>query len=226
MNYTNYSIKESKGVFYTTSKTPADGYTENRYEDRTTKETKVNYHKEVDKLEGTVKSFGRKETPFGERFYISLAVDEDNTSVLEIPVFDGRESMNSYLKSFCMYLGNLEKGQQLTISLNKTAKNAKGYLYKTVYLSSEGEGLSWVFHPQNDVPKATKSISKITKKETWDFTAVEEFYFEQLEKVVSTPTTTTDNTTSREVAQQKTAPVETENPFLASEEADDDDLPF
>lgn len=225
MNYTNYSIKESKGVFYTTSKIPADGYTENRYEDRTTKEAKVNYHKEVDKLEGTLKSFGRKETPFGERFYISLVVDEENTSVLEIPVFDGRESMNSYLKSLCMYLGNLEKGQQLTIALNKTAKNAKGYLYKTVYLSSEGEGLSWVFHPQNDVPKATKSISKITKKETWDFTAVEEFYFEQLEKVVTTPTPTA-STPSREAAPQTPAPVETENPFLTSDEADDDDLPF
>jgi hypothetical protein len=232
MEYKNYAIKAKTGMFYTTSKTQEEGYVENKYTDLETKEEKVNYHKEEESIEGKLKYIGTKESNYGERFYLTLEKDGINNT-LELNIFRKETSVNDYVKAFCQYLKQLKVGAELKISLNRKTVDKKGYLYKNVFITQDGENLKWDFKTNGDespVPKATKSINKVTKKEAWDFSDVDAFYYDLLNKYAPkyVPSAEQSAASSSHEANNDT-PANSAPPMLVADNSTvefNDDLPF
>lgn len=215
MNFINYSIESSRGVFYTTSKEQKEGYERHEYVDRETKETKVNYRKRISNLKGKLTKFGCRGTQFGERFEMFLEQEDGDVAVLQIPIFRSGTSVNDYIKSMCQYIDNLKTGTTVEIYLNSKNKDKNGYLYKNIFINVDGENLKWAFPIYGDdspVPSPTKTINKVTKKETWDYSDVDAFFYEKIQR----GSTTQEQQNSEAAPKQQQAPINT----------GDDDLPF
>lgn len=189
MGFLNYRIKNSKGVFYTTSKEPMDGYKKNEYEDKKTKETKVSYHLEKPYLKGTLSTINIKKTMFGDKLFIVLKdLEEDDYLILDIPLFNGKEKLSDWVKAIAPFLGSLKYGDELDISLNRKKKDKQGYLYKSMYIKANNDKVDWVFSPKEDVPKWSKvsEVNKITGEEklVWDSTDADAFYYKKVKEAV------------------------------------------
>jgi len=184
MDYTNYSIKSKNGKFYTTSKVEMDGYTPNKYIDKSTGKEVTNYHKEVTNLKGKLVKWGVKDSQFGERFYIMLKQDGDEVDVLDVPIFNGSSnSVNDYIKSFCQYIDSFEKDVDFEMYLNSKNKDKNGYLYKNVFINIDGKSLSWNFKLYSEdsiVPPPIETINKVTKKKSWDYSDADAFFYEKI----------------------------------------------
>lgn len=189
MEYINYNIKNKNGMFYTTSKEEKEGYVLNKYTNRETNKEETNYHKDVSTLKGSLMRFGVKSSPFGERFFIHLKQEDGNVAAMEINVFRSGTSINDYIKSFAQYLDQFKTDDVLEIYLNKKNKDSNGYLYKNVYISANGENLKWsfpIYGEESPVPQPSKVINKVTKKETWDYSDVDAFFYERVKGEVKT----------------------------------------
>lgn len=239
MNYTNWSIKKSNGMFYTMSKTPEVGFHENKYVDKETKEVVLNYHKEVPTLSGVLHSAKLKDTNFGQRLTLSLTQPNGDSHVLEIPVFNGTtDNISDYVKSITQIIGGLQLGIQTTFELNKTTKDKKGFLYANFYAEQEGEKIQWqfkVFGEGSEVPPAKQVKNKVTGKETWDFSDASVWLYSKLKEGVqnltvmgNAATQNTTATTETPTATTDKAPVKTPTPKGEPEPITDgtDDLPF
>lgn len=212
MNFTNYLIKTSKGRFYTSSKTPMEGYTANEYQDKETKENKTNYHKEVDTLSGILYSVSLKDGKFGERFTIALNQPNGDCHTLEIPVFlSAKGDIDGFLKDIARSLQGLALGANTEIFLNSTKKDKNGYLYKNVNFRQDGQKIDWTFSPYGEdspVPKPKQETHKVTKKETWNFDEPNAWYYEFIKDAVNNLTreqTPSSNGTQTEVPQNNAA---------------------
>lgn len=193
MQYTTYNIVGSKGVFYTTKREPTEGYSENTYVDPKTKESKTNYRLEKTELSGKLKFFGMKEVTLQgkevDMMFITLETSPTTCDSIELAVFNGK-SINDYVKAFCQVFDNLQKGADTKIQLNRESKDKKGFLYKNVFVTQDNEKVNWAFKTFGDdspVPKAVKTQDKVTKKDTWDFSAVDGFFYDILTKYKYTP---------------------------------------
>jgi hypothetical protein len=185
MEYINFNIKSKNGMFYTTSKEEKKGYTLNKYIDRETNAEKVNFHKDVRTLSGKLIKFGVKESQFGEQFFIFLKQEEECVHALQINVFRKGTAINDYIKSFAQYVDQLKEGDNLEIYLNNKAKDKNGYLYKNVYISSNGESLKWsfpIYGEGSPVPNPAKTINKVTGKEVWDYSDVDAFFYKKIKE--------------------------------------------
>jgi hypothetical protein len=184
MNYTNYSIKSKNGKFYTTSKVEKEGYTPNKYIDKSTGTEVTNYHKEVTNLKGKLVKWGVKESQFGERFYIMLKQDGDDVDVLDMPIFNGSSnSINDYIKSICQYIDSFDKDVDFEMYLNSKNKDKNGYLYKNVFININGESLKWNFKLYGEdsiVPPPIETVNKVTKKKSWDYSDADAFFYEKI----------------------------------------------
>jgi hypothetical protein len=237
--FTSYNIKSSEAVFYTATKNPTEGYEKNTYTDKVTKELKTTYHKKVESVSGVLQKMSLMESPYGERFKIFLKHDTntDDFIVLEIPVFMSN-SINPYIKSLCQYLDSITRGSQLTFTLNKV-KDKNGYFYKNFYIEMDGQKLQWdfkIFGEDSPVPKPSKVVDKVTKKEKMDYTDVDAFFYEKL--MPFRPETSVQNAQVQEAITPRattatpvhTTEIPVKNPFTDSssevEDEDEDDLPF
>lgn len=215
-----YTIKSSSGKFYTTSQTPQDGFTRHDYEDRTTKEKKTNYIKELDWLSGVLKEVSIVDHKFmGETIGIKLYdVKEKEDLLLQIPIFSNKDSINDYAKSFITIYPNLKQNEEVSFTLEREKTNKRGYLYKTIFGIQDKKRAEWAIQ-REEVPAATKTKNKVTKKEEWDFSDVDAFYYEKINQIPKR----TSNSAPEEnepVKNQKTAPAKVES------NDDDEDLPF
>ncbi len=189
--YRNYSIKGSKGVFYESSKEPRDpveGFNI-RYESAQTH--KVSYHKESPTLEGVLRKIGLKKFTFdhGPVTYVRIMFEEISGAVgtLSLPLMTQKGGLDNWIKAFMLYLPVLKKGQEIKISLNRSKKDDKGFLFKNVWMRDGDDAqIPWAYDPKdpNTVPKAEKIKHPITGEEKWDFTAVDKWYYDYLMKVI------------------------------------------
>lgn len=233
MKFTNYAIKGSKGVFYTTSKEPQEGYTENKYTDRETKKEKTNYHKEVETLTGKLHSIKLKQSELvGERLAISLTDAKGDANVLEIPVFRNTNGdVDEYTKSCIQYLSNLVLNAETEIFCNSKNKDKKGYLYKNVFFKQDGEQIPWefkIFGEDSPVPKAVQKEHKVTKQIKWNFEDQNVWFYDKLtssvKNICAMQESTSQNSNS---SAPDTAVPESNNADVDAPNADGvDDLPF
>lgn len=187
--YRNYQIKGSKGVFYESSKDPQEGYNI-RYESAQTH--KVSYHRESPTLEGTLRKIGLKKFTFdhGPVTYVRIMFEEISGAVgtLSLPLMTQKGGVDNWVKAFMLYLPVLKKGQEIKISLNRSNKDKKGFLYKNVWMRDGDDAqIPWAYDPKPEaaiVPKAILGEDPITREPKWDFTPVDKWYYDYLMKVI------------------------------------------
>lgn len=247
--YLNFRIKASKNVFYNSAKQPLPGFEKVEYEDKQTKEKKVTYHYEKPFLRGIYRGCFLDETQFGEVLKLKLEVPskdgEENFIILSIPVFRVGNQIADYAKGVALFLGNLKKGLETTVALSQE-KDDKGYFYRSFIFTQDGKTVSWAFAPRGEespVPPPTKVIDKVTKKEKWDYSDQDEFYYDILSSNKFNAIAVEDDSEEVTVLFSKAASVDKdesedeapeekskeENPFSnpeSEEDDEDDDLPF
>lgn len=94
---------------------------------------------------------------------------------------DSQNGLSDMFKSFIQLMPNLDKNTEYDIATNTTKKNSKGKLYQTIYFTdiTANSPIMWAFSSK-DCPPA-KQIKK-AGKESWDFTDVDNCYYEKFEE--------------------------------------------
>jgi len=236
MSNINFKIKQSKNVFYTTSKDELEGFIKNEYTDKKTKTTTINYHKEVNSLTGVLKGIRLKDSDYGKYLTLILEESPETTLWLEIPIFDAQKRISPYVKSICQYLENLRFNVETVINLNRTKKDKAGYFYKTVFFKQGDVDVKWAFSSYGEesiVPPWEKTANKVTGEITWDSSNQDKFYYDLIIRCTTKPETVT-NTVQEAPKEDPAAPKVAESnmteamPFNNDElnTISDDDLPF
>lgn len=188
-NYRNYSIKQSKGVFYESTKDMQEGFNI-RYE---TQSKEIRYHRESQEIGGVLKKIALKKFNFGKGdiTYLRIMFDEINgdTGTLSIPLMTQKGGLDQWIKQFMLYLPNLKKGQDIKIQLNRRKKDNGGYLHKNVWMheASDDSLIAWAFDPRREagiVPQPINTPHPVTKEVKLDFTPVDTWYYQELMKVI------------------------------------------
>jgi hypothetical protein len=174
MDFINVKIK-SGNIFYTSSKDAQIGYSlvETSFGDV--------YHKTFDSLEGNLVAvkIKPKKDQFPEVVELFLKESDEVTYVLSIPTLDARTSVTKFAQSLAQILPNVSLNKQTVITLNTTAKDKNNYLYANIYITQDGEKISWAYE-NKDIPGPTKTINKVTKEETLDWSDRNAFIYDKI----------------------------------------------
>lgn len=234
--FNNYKIKNSKGVFYLSSKEEKEGYKPTQTPDGTTY-----YHKEVDRIVGKLQSVKEKEVDFSKGKMTLLEIyieeDEDVIGVINVPLFqkESASRLSEWAKEFIKYLRTIEKGKTYSIGLNKKKKNRNGYLYKNVFFNTEdGEKVEWGLDPRNAPDWKKNTIEdKVTghRKTEWDSSEQDKYYYDELkaqlpkfEKKGNNESEQSESTDNQSQDEQSTPTQESET--QADDDAEGENLPF
>jgi len=208
--FINIKIK-SGNRFYTSSKNPIKGAEK--------VETKLGdyYHTEVPNIKSNkLLSVGVYDSPYGEVLQFLMEGEGETILSFSIPTINSKGRLDSFAASAARYLGNLEVGKPIEISLNKKDTNPNGYLYANMFFRQGGEeNVRWVFD-NDDVPPGTEKINKVTKKSEYDYQDRDAFLYDKIKeacKNLKGSKSTLDNYPVAK-SEMKIVPV------------DDDDLPF
>lgn len=225
MGYINLSIGKGN-LLMETSKTPAEGFTENKWEmdDR----SGINYKKVHKNISGTLDRFQVKEAPYQQGLdLVSIGVkngEDIYTLDFELAGYKG-EGINDWVAAFGPYYYALQPGMDIEINLNTTSMkkaDKKGVVrpWKSVYLQSNGEKISWEYDPVKDTPPWEKIVTKNAvgkEKETWDRGKQDDFISEKLKAALDRFETVTQPTETK-VSEKVTEMAVSEDAF--------DELPF
>ncbi len=186
MKYNNYNIKSSEGVFFESSKQERTGFDIKH----TSTTGKVSWHRESPVLEGTLKKIEIRPFQFktGKVDYLRIHFlqEDGNMGVLSMPVLTIKGGVDGWLKAFAIYLPNLTVDQDIKMSLNRSNRDKKDYLYKNVYFRDGADDLlEWAFHPQEDVPKPISKPHPLTGQPVVDYSPVDKFYYDKVMEVVA-----------------------------------------
>lgn len=125
----NYvEILQKKGKFVQKFKEPGEGRVENRYLDRETQETKVNYHKIFDEgITGKLTDIRfLPEGKFGKLYSFTLDVDGDYY-IIQLRGKTKWGRLDSYTVDFIRRVANLLKGETYTVSPYAVQKEGDKY---------------------------------------------------------------------------------------------------
>lgn len=225
MNYKNLSISSKKGSFYQKSKDPQEGYEKVVYG---TDGDKVTYHRYENNITGTPKAFAEKEVSFDNKniMYLELTLENGDEEIKISTVSRNANGYTTDAKTLisAMY-GYDQLGEPATLTAKKKTYTKKDgtqgdslaiYMNYVNIMGDNGKGLSTGYINFNDVPKA-KEITKAGKK-SWDFTDVEEFYYEKQNEI--TERLEKGDTSS------KNSPAPANAPEAKQVPVPNDDLPF
>lgn len=177
MDYKNFSFKGAKGVFYQSFKDKVDGAIE-----VDTKEHGKRYHLETNTVSGILVGLELKEPTFGGLQLCINLEEGDHLNVIQTIVFDAKDDVDSWPREIAKYLPNLNLGDELHFSLNRSKKDAEGRLYKNLYLKKGEDKVDWAFE-RSEIPPLEKKTNR-AGKETVDSSKRADFYYKIIKENV------------------------------------------
>lgn len=211
--YHNYSIKSSKGVFYSSSKTKDSTHTVESVTDKGTY-----YHEEVKEVSGILTGLQISEPEWGGKQLKVYLEDGEDINVIQMNIFNEKDQIEDWVREALKFIPNLDLGKKYIFALNRTkkreGKDGKSYLWRNMYVSedlgAETVKVEWAI-AKEDIPEADEKTKRDGTK-TYDYTKRDDFYWDLLQKQID------------RIAQQKDG-VEKPKEAVANEEGPSD-LPF
>jgi hypothetical protein len=235
-NWKNIKVK-GNGKFYESSKEEIEGWVKIE-----TEEHGFRWHKEFTTIEGKLTKIETDDSgKYGDRIKIYIETGEDEVSVLELKLFTVTGHMEGYASSLSRIIDGVKIGSNIEIFCNRKKKNAKGNLYRNIFVNQQLEGEDEKGDPlpfnmvkptitKEDIPEWEQIPNPVKKKEMiWDSSKQAAFFYERLEKY--TENGSDYNNTSTEGIKEDIAkvPVETKKEHKEPAEVvveEEDDLPF
>jgi hypothetical protein len=127
------------------------------------------YELQYSKLSGMIKSIEFKNKQFGD--FVEIAVHDSDDFVLQLPW--GQGAANAFVKM----LPNIDKSLPLDFHTFLDKEGRTAFLIK-----QKGDWVKYAFTKDNPNGMPSPSKKTVRGKETWDWSAVEEFLFNELKK--------------------------------------------
>ena len=214
MEFLKVGFKQGNHL-YTSSKTPVAGA------EVYVKDENTYYHTTMDKVEGKLTAVKLDPSDFGERLKLFIQKDENSCYILEIPTVN-KDRLNDWACEIAKFLPNLKLGKQIEISANTSNMDKKGYPYKNLYISQEGEKVQWAF-PLTDIPPLSKKFNKLKNADVYNSEDRDAFLYEKIKESVEG--FKKENKTAHTPSDYKTSTNKPAADIDLSGE-DNDDLPF
>ena len=194
IEYQNVKFRWRDASFYETSKTAREGFVENKYEDKKTKETRINYHRNMEFISGIISMVEIKKLAFGTflniRFFEKNPTGGNVSKTLSVPLEDIYGYSNE-TRSLISALRGYKKGEPVRLTASKKVvpneKTGKENTYLSFWITydnitdAEGKRESSGYIPFDEIPKAVKGETR--GKVTYDNNARDDFYFAILSKL-------------------------------------------
>lgn len=216
--YINYSISDSKGLFYEKSKDPKEGFEKVVYGT----DNKVTYHKYVNKVQGVLESVEINSIPDKKLTFLDVVLKSGGDIVkVSTPLKRANGNFTDAATCLISCLFAADFNEEVTLSSKKSGDYLNIYCNYVNRLNEDGKGMSAGYVPNSAVPRADKSQDPLTKQDVWDWTKVTAFWTgkltELLERSKSEGTTSTHGDSKTPGVQNMAPPVVKDL---------DDDLPF